>query len=95
MRLRAIFNFNSILILLLGAGCVLGGIMVYRSEKEIIGIGLFLTGIGNFMLGLTNGFNDTSPTGRHLFRIGMLAYAFGIPLIAYETFTILSPGSLK
>lgn len=51
--------------------------------SRLYAVGFFFTGIGNVIFGMTNGFVDMTPIGRLLFRIALVAYIIGIPLIAY------------
>lgn len=57
---------------------------------RLYAVGFFFTGIGNILFGITNGFVDMTPIGRLLFRIGLIAYIIGIPLIAYYLYGELS-----
>lgn len=86
MRLPLIFNFNSIIMILIGVGCLYAA---YNSSDRVFSFGLFGIGVGNILLGVTHGFSDRTLRGRTLFRIGALAYAFGIPVLAYWMFNIL------
>jgi hypothetical protein len=90
MRLPVQFNLNSILIILIGIGCVIGGVVFgLRPASRILGVGLFLTGIGNLTLGVTNGFSDPTPIGRLLFRMGTIAYLAGVPILGYGVYLLL------
>ena len=73
---------------MIGGGIWLG----IHSFTRVLGVGLFFTGIGNILFGLTNGFVDMSATGRLLFRIAVFAYLLGIPLLAYVLFGLLTSG---
>ncbi len=53
-------------------------------------VGFFLTGIGNILFGATNGFTDMTPIGQKLYRLALLAYAGGIPLIGYFLYREIS-----
>lgn len=45
--------------------------------------GFLLTGIGNILFGATNGFTNMTPIGQKLYRLALVAYCGGIPLVAY------------
>ena len=90
MRLPFQLNLNSILVILIGIGCLIGGVVVgLRPGLLVFGAGLFFTGIGNVLFGLTDGFSDPSPNGRFLFRIGTIAYLAGVPILVYAGYIIL------
>lgn len=90
MQLPIQFNLNSILIILIGTACIVGGVaMSIRPGGAKFGAGLFLTGVGNLLLGMTNGFSNPTPTGRILFRIGATAYIIGVPILVYGIYTTM------
>jgi hypothetical protein len=86
-------NLNSILVILIGIGSVIvGGVLGLLPAYRILGVGLFAMGIGTILFGATNGFSDPSPTGRLLFRIALIAYFIGTPIVAYEVYGLAMAG---
>ena len=63
-------------------------VLAYPFYKHIP-IGLVLVAVGNVLFGLTDGFSDSTPRGRLLFRIGATSYIVGIPIIAYFLYPML------
>ena len=93
MRLPFQPTFNSIVMILIGVGMIFVGIWLgLKSFTRELGAGLFFTGIGNLLFGLTNGFIDMTSTGRLLFRIAVFAYLLGVPLLAYVLFVMITSG---
>lgn len=77
-------TFNSILMILIGVGLIAFGVWLAMTPyTRMFAAGFFSTGVGNILFGITNGFTDMTPTGRNLFRIALIAYFIGIPLIGY------------
>lgn len=77
-------TFNSIVMILIGlAMIVLAVYLAFTAGGRFFAVGFFFTGVGNILFGATNGFMDMTPMGGKLFRIGLGAYAIGIPVIAY------------
>ena len=64
---------------LIGFGVWLGT----QASGRFYAVGFLFTGIGNILFGMTNGFVDMTPIGRLLYRLALVAYIIGIPLIAY------------
>ena len=90
MRLPVQLNLNSVLVILIGIGCVVGGVVIgLRPYFRLLGAGMFFVGIGNLLFGFTDGFSDPTPTGRFLFRIGAIAYLAGVPILGYAVYNIL------
>ena len=77
-------TFNSILMIFVGLALIAFGVWLALSPAgRFHAIGFLLTGIGNILFGATNGFTDMTPIGQKLYRLALLAYAGGIPLIGY------------
>lgn len=77
-------TFNSVLMILIGLALMaFGGWMAMYPGGRVDGAGFFFTGIGNILFGITNGFTDMTSTGRLLYRLALVAYLIGIPLIAH------------
>lgn len=84
------FTFNKIIMMVIGLGFAASGIwFIISPGSRIAGVGLVLTGIGNVLFGLTDGFADMSPNGRIFYRIAILAYCAGLPILAYSIFKLL------
>lgn len=60
-----------------------GFLIAFNWANRFHAVGFWLTGIGNILFGATNGFTDMTPLGHKLYRLALLAYAGGIPLIGY------------
>ncbi len=71
---------------MMGFGVWLG----LRPWGRVYAVGFFCTGIGNILFGMTNGFVDMTSIGRLLFRVALIAYIIGVPLIAYYLYGELS-----
>lgn len=83
MNLPFQITLNSVLMVLIGLGLMAFGVwLALRQGSRIDGTGFFFTGIGNILFGITNGFTNMSSTGRLLYRLALVAYLIGIPLIA-------------
>ncbi len=77
-------TLNSILMILIGLALMGFGVWLgLRAWGRLFAVGFLCTGIGNILFGMTNGFIDMTPIGRLLFRIALVAYIIGVPLIAY------------
>jgi hypothetical protein len=90
MRLPFQPTFNSIVMILIGLALI--AIAVYfllSSWGRFFSVGFFFTGIGNILFGATNGFTDMTPIGQKLYRLALLAYIVGVPLIAYFLYKII------
>jgi hypothetical protein len=83
MKLAFQPTLNSILMIFIGLAMVALSVLLMFTSRRFHGIGFLLTGIGNVLFGFTNGFTDMTPLGQKLYRLALLAYAAGIPLIGY------------
>lgn len=66
-------------------GLALIGFAVYLllGPSRLFAVGFLFTGLGNILFGLTNGFTDMSPVGQKFYRLALLVYLVGIPLIGF------------
>ena len=77
-------TFNSIIMILIGVALVSIGVLVaLMPANRMHAVGFVFAGIGNILFGLTNGFTDMSPIGLKLYRLALLAYIVGVPVIAH------------
>lgn len=77
-------TLNSILMIIVGSAMIVFAIfLVFTPYTRVFAVGLLLTGFGNVLFGLTNGFTDMTPVGRLLYRIALVAYLLGVPIIGY------------
>lgn len=84
-------TFNSILMIVIGLGLIcFAAYLATLPGARLTAIGFFATGVGNILFGLTNGFTDMTPAGSKLFRLALVAYAVGLPLIGYFLFRELT-----
>lgn len=91
MNLPFQITVNSVLMIIIGLGLMAFGIwMAIQPFSRIFGAGFFFTGVGNVIFGATNGFTDMTPVGRYLFRVAVIAYIIGVPIIAYYLYGELS-----
>lgn len=76
---------NSIFWLALGV-LLLGGSVYYGYLWKMypLGLGLVCLAFGSISCGLTNGFNDYSPTGKLLWKLGLPALLLGLLLVGYS-----------
>lgn len=77
--------------MIIGVSLMVFGVwLASHSGTRIDGAGFFFTGIGNILFGITNGFTDMTSTGRLLYRLALVAYLIGIPVIAYFLYKEIS-----
>lgn len=80
-------TFNSILMILIGLALIIfGGFLLLNSRTRFFSIGFFFTGVGNILFGLTHGFTDMTPVGHNFYRLAILAYCIGIPIVGFFIF---------
>ena len=90
MRLPFDLTLNALLMILIGVVCLIAGIYAATLPGlRTLAVGLVLTAVGNFLFGFTDGFSDSSPRGRMLFKIGVISYLGGIPIIVYSVYPML------
>ena len=81
-------SLNSWLVIALGLIFFFGGLChVILLHDRILSFGLVATGLGFFLLGLTEGFSDPTPRGKLLYRIAIVSFIVGVPIMikaAYE-----------
>ena len=86
-------TFNSILMILIGLALIAFGVSLgLKAWSRLYAVGFLFTGIGNVLFGVTNGFTDMRPFGRLLFRVALVGYIIGIPIILYFLYGELSAG---
>ena len=84
MRLPFQPTFNSIIMIFIGLTLMAFSVyLALYSWSRFFAVGFFFTGVGNILFGATNGFTDMSPMGQKLYRLALLAYIIGVPVIAY------------
>lgn len=76
-------TFNSIVMILIGLAMIGLSVLLLLTSRRFHAVGFLLTGIGNILFGATNGFTDMTPMGQKLYRLALLAYIGGIPLMGY------------
>jgi hypothetical protein len=81
---------NGVLLMLSGlAVAALGVWMMVSPGDRASGVGFFMSGIGLVLLGFTNGFTDESPLGLKLYRIAVVSFVIGLPIVGYFFFRVL------
>ncbi len=80
-------TLNSIFWLFLGVVMAgYGGYILYRFRMYPYGTGLFFTGVGGILCGVTNGFTDYTQRGRLFWKVGIIALLLGVPLVIYNIY---------
>jgi hypothetical protein len=78
--------------MLIGFGCIFYGVMnALQSYTRVYGVGLLLLGVGSTLLGITDGFSDPTPKGRLLFRIAVIAFLIGTPIVVSDLYNDAFP----
>lgn len=78
------WNLKNIVVMLVGLGLFAwGGWLGLSAYTRLFGMGLALVGLATMALGVTGGFMDTSPATATISKLGMLAYAIGVPIVVY------------
>jgi len=91
MRLPFQITFNSVLMILIGLFLMVFGVWLVRSPgTRFYALGFLSTGIGNILFGMTNGFTNMTPIGRKLYRIALIAFIIGVPLVIYFLYQQMS-----
>ncbi len=55
---------------------------------DISGYGFVFLGLGLIIFGITDGFNDQSPRGRMLFKVGILIFIVAVLALSYYFFRL-------
>lgn len=84
MLLPANFSINAVLVLVLGAVFLFGGVyFAIFTAYRLMGFGMLATAVGCVCCGLTDGFTDATPRGLLLKRFGAAAFIIGVPILIY------------
>ena len=84
------FSWNAVLILILGALFLFGGLYTITVPlMRILGVGMLATAAGCICCGLTDGFTDSTPRGMLVRRVGIVAFIIGVPVLGYAAFQIV------
>jgi hypothetical protein len=86
-------SLNSWLVMGIGLVFFLGGI--YHSifyYDRIFAFGLVACGIGFSFFGLTEGFTDPTPRGKLMYRVAMIAFIVGVPIVLYGAYQMAMYG---
>ena len=80
-------SLNAWLMMAFGLLFFFGGIChgIFFHDR-IFSFGLVVSGIGLTFFGLTEGFTDPTPRGKLLYRIAMISFIVGIPIVLYSAF---------
>jgi len=93
MRLPIKFSQNSLLSMLLGIAFVSSSFpFALDPPNRVLAAGLFLSGIATVFFGATHGFADRRPIGHFLYRLGLVSYVAGIPLLILGLINVLAGG---
>ena len=91
MNLPFQITFNSVLMILIGLSLIVFGVwLITKPSSRMYAAGFLFTGFGNILFGMTNGFTDMTPIGRKLYRIALITYIIGIPVIIYFLYLQMS-----
>ena len=68
----------------------LGGIYfgVFYPFHRVFAFGLVACGVGFVFFGFTEGFTDPTPRGKLLYRIGIISFIIGLPIVLYGALKI-------
>ncbi len=83
MNIPFTLSLNTVLMVLIGGAFIV--FSMYHGlffRDRLATIGLFATGIGCTFLGLTDGFTDPTPRGKVLYKIAVVAFVVGLPILA-------------
>ena len=82
-------SLNAILVSLLGIVFFVGSIIIaIISTQRFLGVGMLFTSVGCICCGLTDGFADTTARGHSFKRVGVVAFAVGIPIVAFSAYRL-------
>lgn len=77
-------SLNSWLVTAIGlvliAGSTYHAVFFY---DRVFSVGLLALGVGMLILGLTEGFTDPTPRGKFLYRVAIVSFIIGIPIVGY------------
>jgi hypothetical protein len=91
MNLPFQITLNSVLMILIGLSLIAFGVwLITKSGTRIHAAGFLFTGFGNILFGITNGFTNMTSLGRKLYRIALITYIIGIPVIIYFLYQQMS-----
>ena len=72
---------------------LLGGIyQFFFSYDRIFSFGLVVSGIGFVLFGFTEVFTDPTSRGRLLYRIAIISFIVGIPIVLYGAYKMAMVG---
>ncbi len=83
-------SLNSWLMMAVGLIFFLGGIyygITYFYDR-IFAFGLVACGVGFIFFGFTEGFTDPTPRGKLLYRIAIISFIVGLPIVLYNALKI-------
>ena len=80
-------SLNSWLMMAIGLLFFLAGIyhFIFLHDR-IFSFGLVASGIGFTLFGYTEGFSDPTPRGKLFYRIAIISFIVGIPIVLYGGF---------
>jgi hypothetical protein len=86
-------SLNSWLMMGVGLLFFFGGIyhLIFLYDR-IFSCGLIATGVGFTFFGYTEGFTDPTPLGKLLYRIAMISFIVGIPIVLYGAYQMAMHG---
>ncbi len=84
-------SLNSWLVTAVGLALIIfsayHGIFFY---DRVFSVGLLAFGFGMLFLGLTEGFTDPTPRGKFLYRVAIVAFLIGIPVVIKGAYDLAS-----
>jgi hypothetical protein len=83
-------SLNSWLVMIIGLVFLISGLyhgLFYRDR--VLSAGMVTFGVGFLFLGLTDGFSDPTPRGKLFYRIAIIAFIIGIPILALEAWEMV------
>jgi len=80
-------SLNSWLMMAIGLIFFFGGIYYFFFYYDrIFAFGLVASGVGFTFFGYTEGFTDPTPSGRLLYRLAIISFIVGIPIVLYGAY---------
>lgn len=81
---------NGVIAVLLGVFFIAWGVFGLANRMtDFFSIGISVFGAGCIIFGITDGFNDETPRGRLLFKIGILVFLLSAAILGYYFLRII------
>jgi len=79
-------SLNSWLMMAVGLLFFFGGVYygISHPGERVLAFGLVACGVGFVFFGFTEGFTDPTPRGKLLYRIAIISFIVGLPIVLYN-----------